>query len=129
MGYVIKNRKDHQIPLSDKELSSKNEAYPLFLSFIASKVLASAENLELELKKKRRYEVTIDNLKDISILYTASHLISGINRANPNHGISASVNAKKKKIIVKGDISYDQIHNILIKKDSLLKHRISSVDC
>ncbi len=99
-----------------KPSESENE----FNDFIAFRVLASARDLEEELKIKRIYSVSLKKLDNPSLAKNVASVIRGHGRVNGNSGVCVSINKKNEKkkverLDIVGDISAKDIEGVLEK--------------
>lgn len=98
---------------------SPSESEKLLYSFIGSKILNSALNIEKELQKKRRYDVELGNMESPNISYTLAKEIRGQNRANSREGVAVKVfekqEKKRKGLDICGDISTEELKIILTR--------------
>ena len=84
-----------------------------FFEYLASIGNINLDRIESILKKRRTFEVIFDSKEKQKAISLEHKLKDAISAQIPNKGITARLNRDGKKIIVRGDISQQQIEGML----------------
>lgn len=106
MNGLLRDRTEHK--------SSIYEPSPLeglFHDFVESKILASAEKLEEELRAKRYYDVHLRGVKSPAITMRLKHYLTGSTGKKLNVHIESSRKSSEVDVCISGDISYEELKN------------------
>jgi len=107
--------KDRAKGESSYDHPSKREM--LFHSYVDGRVLASAEHLEDELRKKRHYDVVLKRVKDKSKVIKVASTIRSLGRRPDSDGVKAHIDKKGSassyRIQVVGDVGLSELREAL----------------
>ncbi|GEM_PF-1539881 len=103
---------------SKSSVYSPSDSENLFIEYVSSKILSSAERLEKELRERRAYSVIVTNLDQPGVLHSIAKNLRGLGRDPRKKGLTVKIERERTgkkagRLLVIGDIGTSDVERTM----------------